>query len=196
MELPALRDNIPAERPALVSDFWTSQRDGLGIPAELDGKPLLFLSVKRSAFDARFPGHVKAFQDACKGESKSSFERVSIIDLSATDGVSVVAALREYVGHIGAPNTDSRLIGRFEDGVDKSEPLPDYNVNVIYLPPLDERGMRTDGSVSGVTWSIDEDNYEYILARLANFLKKNDILRKDPVQISSRASVAQLTHQP
>lgn len=146
------------------------QRRELGIPEELKGKPVLFLSSHRDVFRAQYESHVAEFQRVLQGGILQDPEKESaFINLSTSNPAQVIELLRSVVVRKDS-STDGNTLppqGR------ENAPSPRFLVNIIFLPALDTKGHATEPSQ---TFVIDPFNFRQLLPQLKEFLEQKGIL--------------------
>ena len=157
--------------------YGEKQRSSLGIPKELDNKPVLYLSSHRGAFDAKYESHVRNFFNFLDNEdSEENLEEISaFLDLSQTTPDEVVEALR-LIMFRDNHKEETKLL---PENTSQNDPLPDFISNITYLPKLDKDGEAVDGSH---TFAIDSSNYKTLLPNLKDFLTQKGILEEQSSQ--------------
>lgn len=147
------------------------QREGLGIPKELDHKPVLYVASHRGFLETKYKSHVEKFIRFWKtGESGENDEKESAcLDLTQTNPDEVVGVLEKIMLR-ESPNEGGKLL---PGNVSQNEPLPAFITNVIYLPQLDDNGESLGPSF---TFAITPSNYKAILPQLKDFLVQKGVL--------------------
>ena len=158
---------------------WIKQRRKYGVDSSLDEKPVLYLSAHRGVFNAAFPGHCEAFGRAMSGHLSEDDKEFVAIDLSSAESAVLLDAIYYFGSHIDKSNTDERLIGNV-----RAEPLPEYIVNMIYLPPLDVQGNSIGGPSH--VWGLDAGNMHVIMPSFADFMTKKGFLKEGQIPTTAK----------
>lgn len=151
-----------------------SHRRALGIPEELNNRPVLYLSSHRGVLDAKYPGHVELFKRTWKGEKTTDEDKeYAYLDLTTATQDEIIT----YFKHIVVRDDPSRHGEYLPSNTGQNEPLPGFLANVQYIPPLDNKGNAKEPSQ---TFGIDPSNARYMLKELKNFLEEKGILKQSP----------------
>lgn len=150
-----------------------SHRKALGVPEELNNRPLLFFSSHRGVLDARYPSHVELFKRTWAGEETADEDRVyAYLDLTTVTQKQIIDYIKDFI----VRDDPSRRGQWLPSDTGENDPLPGFITNIQYLPPLNNQGNTDEPSQ---TFAIDPHNARPILQSLRNFLEKKGILKNN-----------------
>jgi len=166
-------DESQLDNSVKVDYSQKSTRKALGIPEELNDRPVLYLSSHRGVLDAKYPSHVELFKRTWKGEEVPDEDReYAYLDLTTSTQEQIVSYLKNII-----VRDDPSQKGRWlTSDTSQRDPLPGFLANIQYLPPLDDQGKAKEPSQ---TFAIDPYNARPILEDLKNFLEKKGILKDE-----------------